>query len=82
MEIIISGKDKHALELVKELATKLGLTIQKISSERNLVEEEQCTDELIRIMEEMAAAKSFSSIPNPEQWQHEIREDRTLPGRE
>jgi len=38
--------------------------------------------ELARILEELAALDTFGEITDPVLWQREVREDRSLPGRE
>lgn len=38
--------------------------------------------ELARIFEELAALNAFSDIEDPKAWQQEMRQERSLPGRE
>lgn len=39
-------------------------------------------DAIARICERIAARNTMPSIPDPAEWQREIRKDRPLPGRE
>ncbi len=39
-------------------------------------------EEMARILEQLAALNAFADVPDPVSWQREIRQDRSLPGRE
>ncbi len=39
-------------------------------------------EEMARILEQIAALNAFADVPDPVLWQREIRQDRSLPGRE
>lgn len=39
-------------------------------------------EEMARILEQLAALNAFADVPDPASWQREIRQDRSLPGRE
>lgn len=76
MEIIISGKDKKLLQQVEALAKRLGLEIKRPVKKKNK------SEKLYQLMEDMAASGGISSIKDPLNWQHEVREDKKLYGRE
>jgi hypothetical protein len=38
--------------------------------------------QLSEILQKIAATNAFATIENPMEWQREIRQDRSLPGRE
>ena len=86
MEIIISGKDKKRLKLVEQLAKELGLSITKSKldskSEEPELSDEERSEKLYQLMEEMAASGGIESIKDPVAWQKEIRKERSLPGRD
>lgn len=81
MEITISGKDRKSLELLEQLAKKLGLTIK-----RSIMAKEpprkSIPEEVYKLMEEIAWLGAFQSVKDPVAWQREIREDKPLYGRE
>ncbi len=49
--------------------------------ESNLASENR-RQQLSEILQKIAATNAFATIENPMEWQREIRQDRSLPGRE
>jgi hypothetical protein len=41
-----------------------------------------CGDEMARVLEALARGGGLSAIPNPSDWQREVRQDRPMPERE
>ena len=80
MEITVSGDDKKLIKQVENLAIKLGLKIsRKVTPDVNRTIN---TGTLMELMQEMAASGGITSIPDPLQWQKELRKDQSLSGRE
>lgn len=87
MEITVSGKNKKLIKLVEKLAKELGLSTKRTSLDDNIQEDSEISEEersqgLYELMEEMAQSGAFQSIKDPGAWQREIREDKPLYGRE
>ncbi|MBA3985464.1 MAG: hypothetical protein H0X63_02565 [Flavobacteriales bacterium] len=81
MEITISGKDKKLLQQVEALAKRLGLEIKRPLKKKKEKKKNK-SEELYKLMEEMAASGGITSIKDPVKWQREVREDKKLYGRE
>ncbi|MBZ9627725.1 hypothetical protein LB456_01960 [Psychroflexus sp. CAK57W] len=80
MEITISGKDKKSIQKVEALAKRLGLQVQNpLSKEKE--ETKNNSEELYKLMEEMATSGGITSIKDPVKWQREVRKDKKLYGR-
>lgn len=86
MQITISGKNKKLLKLIADLAQELGLSIDKSMENIQEIEpeltDEERSEKLYQLMEEMAASGGIESIQDPVKWQREVREDKKLYGRE
>jgi hypothetical protein len=87
MEITISGNNLEHLQLIQELAEELDLKIKTTTSnfdKNDIIDasEKSNSEKLYQLMEEMAASGGFESIIDPVAWQREIRNDRTLVGRD
>lgn len=86
MQLTISGKDKRNLNLIRELAEKLGLKVKGDTHQPHLEEKVEDSppnsEAIIKLMEEMQREGSFSSIDDPVAWQREIRKDKPLYDRE
>jgi hypothetical protein len=84
MEIIISGEDKNLVKKVEDLARSLGLQIKRKIKDENRGPEKTTPngEALYSLMTEMAKSGGIKSIPEPLTWQKELRQDRTLYGRE
>ena len=70
--------DPEIADMIVGLAKKLNCNVisNSYSSQSN-------TEEIINIMKKVANRGTLSkSIPDPIQWQRDIRKDRPLPGRE
>lgn len=81
MEITISGKDKKSIQKVEALAKRLGLQVQNpLSKEKE--ETKNNSEELYKLMEEMATSGGITSIKDPVKWQREVRKDKKLYGRD
>lgn len=81
MQRTISEKDKKLLVQAEKLAQKLGLNIEK-SEDAVTISDQQRSEKLYQLMEEIAASGVFKSIKDPVAWQKETRKDRYLPGRD
>lgn len=81
MEITISGKDKKSIQKVEALAKRLGLQVQTPPSKEK-EETKNNSEELYKLMEEMATSGGITSIKNPVKWQREVRKDKKLYGRD
>lgn len=83
MEIAVSGRNKRLVKLVENLAKELGLSTKRIDiGENQKMSQEERSEKLYQLMEEMAASGGIESIKDPIAWQNEVREDKKLYGRE
>lgn len=79
MEITIKGEDKKLIKQVEDLARKLGL---KVTKKNRVLKDKNNGAEMAKLMADLARAGGVKSIPDPSDWQREIRKDRPLPGRD
>ncbi len=70
-------------ELTEESLIEVEKLITQLKSNQKLLAKKKYQGKKIRaILEEGSRLGMFSAIPNPAQWQKEMRQDRTLPGRD
>lgn len=81
MEITLSGNNKKALKLIEKLAIELGLKISKREQPQSIKAINE-SNALYDLMMQMIASDGVASIQNPIKWQNQVREDKTLYGRE
>lgn len=82
MEITIKGNDEKRLKLVEDLARELGLTTESKKDDYKKISQEERSQKLYQLMEDMAKNNLFDSIEDPVAWQKEMRKDKPLYGRE
>lgn len=73
--IIIETEDKEVLNLLMTLAKNTKVKVIDESITRN-------TTDTVKLMNEIAASVSLTTIKDPVAWQREIRKDRKLPFRD
>lgn len=82
MDIIISGKSKKLLQLIKDLAIELGLSIKDVPKiQKKKMTDSERSEKLYELMENSAKQNLFNSIEDPVAWQHDQRKEKSLPGR-
>jgi len=70
-------------ELTEESLIEVEKLIAQLKLNQKLLAKKNYQGKKIRaILEEGSRLRIFSAIPNPAQWQKEMRQDRTLPGRD
>ncbi len=86
MQLTISGNDRKSLKLIRELAEKLGLHVDRRHSDNSATDTKENnstnSQKLIELMEEISADGGIHSIKDPITWQKEIRKDKPLYGRD
>lgn len=66
----------QALQFIEFLETKL------INQEKDTKDKTERGQQVAAILQELADLGAFSEIEDPVKWQRNIREDRSLPGRD
>jgi hypothetical protein len=66
----------QALQFIKFLETKL------IDQKQDTEDKTERGQQVAAILQELADLGAFSEIEDPVKWQHNIRADRSLPGRD
>ena len=74
---IVELPEESLIELEKIIA-RLKFPIEKISDNKKVYQGKK----IRAVLEEGSRLGLFSAIPNPAEWQKEMRRDRTLPGRD
>jgi hypothetical protein len=70
-------------ELTEESLIEVEKLISQLKLNQKLLAKKNYQGKKIRaILEEGSRLGIFSDIPNPAKWQKEMRQDRTLPGRD
>jgi mevalonate kinase len=70
-------------ELTEESLIEVEKLIVQLKENQKLLAKKHYQGKKIRaILEEGSRLGIFSAIPNPAEWQKEMRKDRTLPGRD
>lgn len=82
MAITITGTDRQSLDLVRQLALKLGLKVSKGDPDKQQeLTDKKRSDKLYKLIRDMAESGGIQSIKDLIKWQNEVREDKTLYGR-
>jgi antitoxin component of MazEF toxin-antitoxin module len=80
---VIKTGNSIALRVPKQYADDAHLTPgDKVSLPLPSRLKQQDHAKIIRLIGKLQSMNAYSSIKDPAAWQHEIREDRPLPGRE
>jgi antitoxin component of MazEF toxin-antitoxin module len=80
---VIKTGNSIALRVPKQYADAAKLVPgDKVNLQLPSKQKEQDRAKIKRIVKKLQELRAYSSIENPSAWQHEIRQDRPLPGRQ
>jgi hypothetical protein len=81
MQVLIESKNQKDLNIIRQLAERLGVSVIDISEKDfppKANEMNKSKDGLFELMSKKAKEGGIRSIQNPMEWQKSIRQDRSI----